>query len=190
MDLPEDKISLKEAGALAGVTDAAVRGWIRAGHIQRYEGAPPPSGGSPRAWVSRAEVRAYLVTSGRRPPAPPEPAEAADAAAEVQVVSRGEAGADAGEAAAVTIATLEGELALAREQGDRKALEAELAGAKALQLAAEARAAELRLLLAEERERVKGLEAELRALRAAQGLPWWRRLLGTAPAIEAPPIDE
>jgi len=91
--------------------------------------------------------------------------------------------------AMLEVMELRGALALAEKDVE---LRAELAGAGHQVAALEVRLAVMAAQLEDTRterddwrERHDAREAELVAVRAEKGLPWWRRLLGTSLALES-----
>ncbi len=68
-------------------------------------------------------------------------------------------------------------------QAERDGLAAVVEAQRGTVAALEARGRDLATALEVERANVAGLRAELEALRGAAGLPWWRRLLGSSPAL-------
>ena len=156
-------------GELVSVGDAAravdrsrdtVRRWVRAGKLTRHEGPLPAGGGSRPVLVDLDELRRLVVELGldADPPRPGVPSPAMD-------VGRGREAELAAELAVaavrVELAELRGRLALAEREAH---------------LAREA-LADVRADRDAWRDRVTAAEAELKALRAAGGAPWWRRLL-------------
>lgn len=179
MGEPDDLVPLAEAARRMGRSVSTLRRWTRDGHVTRHDGPPAPGGGSPLALVSMGEVLGYAAAAGlladpgggRAPvdredldtPATSPPALVADLEAARLRVELAEA------RAAVQLAELRGELrALAVE---RDALAAALTRAEAAE-------ADARREREHWRELAEARAAELEAMRAAGGRPWWRALLG------------
>lgn len=166
---PDDLIDYEEAGKLVDRSKNAVRWWVRNGHLQSW--LEEEGNANSKRLVSRAEVMAMMVTSGKlanpggpgRGTSAPTPSTDSGASVELRVKSAELDGSRA-EVAALRIAM----------EGLRAALEAEQARASAMGERAEVE----RLRAAEWKDRAEALNAEVMALRAAGGLPWWRKLLG------------
>jgi hypothetical protein len=161
-ELPTDLLPLREAATASDRSVSTLRGWVRSGQLRAYR----PDGADPRntpALVSLGELRALLVTSGaasdppRPPPAPP-------------AALREEA-----HAAALELVELRAALAIARAEAEGTRREA--AALHTALRVAEERVTDLTATVELERARVAAAEAEVAALRASAGLPWWRRLL-------------
>lgn len=149
---PLDLVPLKEAARQVDRSPSTLRDWIRAGELRGYAGEGTHPQNRPTL-VSVSELQALVVVAGkaahpgRRPPAE-DPAAARVSEVEIR--------------------------ALRAELDAERRVAAATAAALAL---AEAAAADLRLSLERERARADGAEAEVAALKAEKGLPWWRRLL-------------
>lgn len=176
---PPDLVAVREAAPLVDRSLSTLRAWVRAGEIPGYR--EEPGNGRSRLMVSRAELLAYAAAC-KVPDPPRRVSGTADdvlrvgavAAATVRAELEGRASLEA--ALRATVAALEGRCDdLAARAVEGSALRAEL-------VAVERRRAD------EWRERTERLEvelvgtrAELAALRLAQDLPWWRRLIGGPP---------
>ena len=171
---PDDLVQLREAARLVDRSPASLRRWIRDGVVPSYRGEGTAPENAP-VLVSVAELRAAVVTAGKlaEPGRPP------------TVAPRGPSDAE--------VVDLRRELVEARHAADlaRAELVGERSTSDALRLAVAAegaRARDLAAALEAERARVAGLSAELAALRTAERLPWWRRLLGVSTLATTPMI--
>ena len=197
-DRPLDLLPVREAAALVDRSVSTVKGWLRSGKLSKWR--EDPSSKASRAMVSRAELMAYAA--GELVPSPPRPGSGESpggSSAAVSPMPTAMPAEDAGEVVRlrVELAQSTGELvglralvvalreSLARlESSNDGALEA-IAENHAAVLAAERGRAEdakehartLAEALEAERARCAGLSAELAAVRAGTGQPWWRRLL-------------
>lgn len=170
-DRPPDLVSVREAARLVDRSPATIRAWVRAGDLRVWRGEGTHEANRP-ALVSRAEL--LHLAGVTKAPNPPRPGGAA----------RPEPPADGGE-----LDALRAQLDALRVQLDAARAVADARGETADALrstvgALEARARDLAADLERERARADAAERERDALRAAQGLPWWRRLL--APALPGP----
>jgi excisionase family DNA binding protein len=167
---PADLLAVREAARLVGRGYSTVRGWIAAGELEAYRGEGTHPRNAP-VLVSRAALMALCATSKSTHPGRPVALPASE-----------------GTAPAGELMELRAALAVARAERDgaRELVEAQRVTVAAL----EARARDLAEALEGERARVAGLTAELEALRAAAGMPWWRRLLA-GPTKQLPgPVGE
>lgn len=199
---PGDLISIVRAAAIAERSERTIRRWASAdgGKLQRWEGQPPVTGGPAPVLVSERQLMELLATSGQEPrltvsdapdtPEDIEPAPASDMAARSSDT--------------VQVVRLQGRLEAAELRAQIAALRAERDGLARLaedlrdlvdqeRRRWELERADHRTDLEAERERSRALEHELRATRALQGVPWWRKMLGgpvapTAAPETAPPL--
>lgn len=165
-DRPDDLVDYDEAGRLVDRSKSAVRWWVRNNQLQSWleeEGNPQS-----KRMVSKAALLAMVVQSGKSAhpggpgrgamvvsPPPQDPGIIIELRSDLRVKT----------------AELEG--ARSEVAALRVALEAERARVSAVEERAELE----RLRSAEWKDRAEALSAELNAVRAAAGLPWWRRLL-------------
>jgi hypothetical protein len=149
---PTDLIPLQAAARQVDRARTTIRGWITAGTLRSWRDGTDRN--SP-VLVSLAELR-LLAASGGLAPEPPRPPPAPSVLQERQTQE---------------LAALQARLK------DMERIEAEAELLK--QTVSDLRGSIQDLRLAVERERVRAdsAEAEVQTLRAAQGLPWWRRLL-------------
>jgi hypothetical protein len=178
-DRPGDLLDYNQAATEFDRSRNTVRWWVRSGQLRSWmEG----EGNHQRRLVSRAEVQALVVQAGKLaapggpgrgaiPDLVPSVPTAPTAASEPDVALRLEAAALRGE-----VAGLRGELTGAR--GELSALRLALEAERSRVAAVAERAEVERLRAAEWQDRAEALTAEVAALRAATGAPWWRRLLG------------
>ena len=157
-------VSVGDAARAVDRSRDTVRRWVRAGKLTRHEGPLPAGGGSRPVLVDLDELRRLVVELGLEA----EPMRPGGASPAVDLGRSREA-------------ELAAELAAAREVA---ALRVELAEVRGRLALAEREAHLAREALADARtdrdawrDRVTALEAELAAVRAAGGAPWWRRLL-------------
>lgn len=166
---PDDLIDYEEAGKMVDRSKNAVRWWVRNGQLQSW--LEEEGNANSKRMVSRSDVMTLMVTTnklanpggpGRGTPTPPA---SGDAGLSVELrVKTAELEGSRAEVAALKIAM----------EGLRAALEAEQARASTMGEHAQLE----RLRAAEWKDRAEALNAEVTALRAATGAPWWRRLLG------------
>lgn len=173
-DRPGDLLDYNQAATEFDRSRNTIRWWVRSGQLRSWlEG----EGNHQRRLVSRADVQALVVQAGKLavPGGPgrgaiPEPAPVVPTAAPAPDLL-------------VEVATLRGEVAglrgeLSGARGELAAVRLALEAERSRVASVEERAEVERLRAAEWRDRAESLTAELVALRAAAGLPWWRRLLG------------
>lgn len=171
---PDDLVPVREAARLVDRGYSTVRAWIADGALTPWKGEGTHPDNAPTL-VSRAEIFALAGASKSIRPGRRSTPSTTDATPSTPAV-------------AVEVAELRAELASAR--ADVAVVRAELAGARAELSSTRETLAEVRGRVVDlsatveaERARARGAEAERDALRNAAGLPWWRRLLGTAPAL-------
>lgn len=162
MERPDDLVDYDEAGRLVDRSKSAVRWWVRNGQLLSWleeEGNPQS-----RRMVSKSALLSMVVQTGKaaHPGGPgrstsPSPPPVSDESLRADL--------------RVKTAELEG--ARAEIAALRMALDAERARVSSVEERAELE----RLRSAEWKDRAEGLTAEVTALRAMTGLPWWRRLL-------------
>ena len=167
--MTDERLTMGEAARAADRSEATIRRWIRQGKLTRYEAPAPAHGGSAPVLLDRAELHALLVVEAKQPHEP-----RADSPTNPPATPPPGDGVSTGDGLRVELERTRGLLALAE-------LRAELEGERAARRAAETLAADLRSDRDAWRDRADAATAEARALRAALGLPWWRRLLGAAP---------
>ena len=151
-DRPGDLVPLQTAALQVDRARSTLRGWIASGALRSWR-----DGTGPKApiLVSLEELR-ILSASGSLATTPPRPPPSPSVAMERQ---------------AQELASLQARL----KDLERVEAEAELLRQTVTDLRGSVQ--DLRLSLERERVRADSAESELQALRAAQGLPWWRRLL-------------
>lgn len=165
---PDDLVPVREAARLVDRSTATIRAWVRAGELRVYRGEGTHEANRP-ALVSRAELLNVAgVTKAPHPPRPPRREEpvSPSPAASTPSPSPGPSSSPS-----PSVAELDALRALAASR------EETAAAVRSTVAALEARCVDLSAALDRERARADGLEAEISALRATQGLPWWRRLL-------------
>lgn len=158
---PLDLVDYDEAAILVDRHRNRIRAWVREGHLTSW----PSEDGKANAkrLVSKAELmKAVVVTGKSAHPGGP---------------GRAEPPPDGG-----AVAALQAQLDAERLKSTNleALLRAERQRAEALELVARAereRAEVERLRGGDWHDRATALQAEVTALRAEQGLPWWRRLL-------------
>ena len=202
-DLPTDLISLDVAEQVSERTRATLRRWMSSGLLQRYEGDKPARGGSHIALVSRGELLQVLVAKHQQPTStrgiidpPIIPVDdhprlllSDDDHPIIPVNDPLPPGADQPpgaefQEAMKALVDVEAELAAARAEVKRVTLVGEIAVVR-VELEAERRIttqlrqdiAAVRLDVEDWKGRHDARVAELEALRATTGSPWWRRLL-------------
>ena len=181
--MPNELVPVADAAKTIGKSPATIRRWIRAGKITRHEGQTPVHGGSPPAMVVLSEVVAMAGAMGSiRVDAPP--VQTARPPGDHQPFTVPDSSPD--------IADLRVELAIAQgavqvAQVERDSLERQL---EAEREAHRREAAELRhqvdhhrLASKDWQDRYDRAAAELRAVMQRDGLPWWRKLIGTRPEL-------
>jgi len=157
---PADLLPIREAARLVDRSYSTVRLWIAAGELEAYRGEGTHPANAP-VLVSRGAILALCAYSKSAKPGRPTAAAVSAPVAPAEAVERAELRAD---------------VAIARAERD---------GLAALVEALRGTVSTLTDALEAERATVAGMRAEVAALRGAAGLPWWRRLLGTSPALPA-----
>jgi polyhydroxyalkanoate synthesis regulator phasin len=206
MDTPE-LITLAAAAKFSERSQKTLKRWLKAGSLTRHEAATSTRGGSPRILIDKAELQTLLIAKGQLPKAwesTTAPVGGGDNGGQWETKLLGHAppkGVDTGTSlqlqlvelrGALRAAELRAELVESRWSGDLAAARAALEASEATRAALESQLVALRHQVEDlraERDdwkaRHDAREAELKAERTARGLPWWRRLLGTSPAVEA-----
>lgn len=166
---PDDLLPLPEAAALVDRSLSSLRAWLRAGRLVKHRERPEDSGS--RVLVSRAELLA--LAAGELAASPGRPAPGVPRSVAPEHTTRAE------------LEATRALLAVTREHLDelRRGHAQALALARDLVEAERARGEGLARELEAARAELQGARAELDALRAASGLPWWRRLLGGPPRL-------
>lgn len=155
MDRPEDLLDYDEAARVVDRSRDTIRAWVRSKELQSWPADEQKQ--NAKKLVSKAELMS-LVVQARKVAAPGGPHRV------VPEVSKAEL-----ETERLKVSGLEALVVALKGQ----------IGALEGQLGAEKERGEVERLRANEwKDRAAGLEAELMALRAASGSPWWRRLLG------------
>lgn len=183
---PDDLVPVREAARVVGRGYSTVRAWIAGGELVGWKGEGTHPDNAPTL-VSKGEILALAARSKSTHPGRPATS-STSAAGELATV----------DLPAPVVAELRAALALAEREREAARVEvaivrAELAG-KVAELTStretlaevRARVVDLSATVEAERARARGAEADRDALRAAAGLPWWRRLLGTSPALPGP----
>ena len=194
-DRPDDLIGLDRAAVLAERSRRSVRRWTKQGKLRHWVGSPPAAGGPAPILVSARDLMVLLADTGQQPRSDAVPSVPDTPGAALGPESAPALGVSAPPSAAVQVAILQTKLEaselradLARTTAERDALRRQVADLLG-QVEEHRRRWELersdrREEQAHARDRLQALEAELRALRGAEGQPWWRRLLpGPAPAL-------
>lgn len=155
-DRPTDLMTYDDAAVLVDRSRNTIRHWARAGQLKSW--AEVEGDKNSRRLVSRAAVLALAVQTGK-------------------AIHPGGPGRNDPPPAEIELRVCRAELEGAR---------AELTATKGMLESERSRAAVLtelveteRLRVAEWKDRADALSAELTAVRALQGLPWWKRLLST-----------
>lgn len=153
MDRPDDLLDYDEAARVVDRSRDTIRAWVRSKELQSWPVDEQKQ--NSRRLVSKTELM-QLVVSARKPVTPGGPGRAPEASrAELEVERLKVAGLEAVvQALRGQVAALEGQLSAEHERAEVE-----------------------RLRSSEWKDRAVALEAELQALRAAAGAPWWRRLL-------------
>lgn len=173
---PDDLVDYDQAAILVDRHRNRIRAWVREGLLQSW----PAEEGKTNAkrLVSKSELMKAVVVSGKAAH-PGGPGRADPALHPNQHSSGPEQIAPVSQALALALAQLDAERA--KVMGMEALLRAERQRAEALELVARAereRAEVERLRGGDWRDRATALQAEVEALRVAQGLTWWRRLIG------------
>lgn len=195
---PDDLISTSEAATIAERSERTIRRWTQpeVGKLTRWLGEPAVTGGAAPVLVSKRELMTVLAVtaqeprSGGRPNPETVSRDTADTPTDTDSADKRSSAAD------VRVAILEERLQAAELRAELAAMTAERDGlarqvedlrdqVEDQRRRADNAHAELRADLDTERDRSRALEAELRALRGVQGVPWWRKLLG-GPVAELP----
>jgi hypothetical protein len=188
----DELLTIEAAARAAERSEATIRRWIRAGELTSVAGVAPNSGGRAPACVRARDLFAYLAMSGQQP----------RVNTSAQAITHAQSRVYTHAQTPSIVATQPGEKAhepgtpamgnealalrveLVRMEGRCDVLRVELDAARARMELVEAERSRLTAELVEARrdrddwrERHDAREAELRALRAGAGLPWWRRLL-------------
>lgn len=192
-ELP-DRLPLADAARIAERHPETLRRWMRDGVLTRYEGPTPIHGGSAPVMVARDELLAHLAISGQQP-RPESPSKDVEGGgmppsteqvhtpqppplhAEIEALHRRLVEAEHRE----QLATLRGQLAVAKAEGEIAALRTEVEALRARLTSADHARIDMQRDRDDWKERHDAREAELLALRAIRG-PWWRRLLGSSEA--------
>lgn len=153
MDRPDDLVDYDEAARVVDRSRDTIRAWVRSKELLSWPADEQKQ--NAKRLVSKADLL-NLVVNSRKVATPGGP----------------------GRAPETTRADLETErLKVASMEAVTHALRGQI-GALEGQLSAERERAEVERLRASEwKDRATALEAELQALRAVSGTPWWRRLL-------------
>lgn len=169
-------LTIEQAATVADRSPRTLRRWVQGGHLTRHEGEAPEGGGSAPLLIDRQELLGYLATSGAQP--------RSDTDGQVDTDTQPDAQVDTSTRdLEVEIVKLRAEVELVRLTGEVARLKAELDGVRELLRVEDERRHRAELEVTEARDEVAALRAQLDALASMQGLPWWRRLLGTSPAI-------
>ncbi len=189
----DELLTIEAAARAAERSEATIRRWIRAGELTSVAGVAPNSGGRVPACVRARDLFAYLAMSGQQPRVNTSAQAIVHAQSRVYTHAQapGIVATQPGEKAdkPVSSPAMDNEalalrVELVRMEGRCDVLRVELDAARARVELVEAERSRLMAELVEARrdrddwrERHDAREAELRALRAEAGLPWWRRLL-------------
>ena len=182
-DCPNDLINVQTAAKMSQRSTRTIRRWFSpsVGKLTRYEGAPPEDGGPACVYVSAQELMNLLATS-RQKPRVSAPDSVADMSTQDGVAILDKS-LDTSSRTEIKLLQKQLEFATEKTELQLQMVEAEKQHLQRELLNTQNRVTELREDFLEARDRANALEAENRALRAAQGLSWWQRMIGgPAPA--------
>lgn len=152
MERPEDLLDYDEAAKVVDCSRDTIRAWVRSKELKSWPSDEQKA--NARRLVSKAELLG-LVVQAKKVQAPGGPGRLPEPNRELEMEKLKTAGLES------LVGALKGQV-----------------GALEGQLSAERERAEVERLRANEwKDRATALEAEMQALRAVSGSPWWRRLL-------------
>jgi hypothetical protein len=170
--MPEQRklLTVKEASVIAERSDKTVRRWIRQGKLKKYEQGSE-GGGSPLVLIDQAELLNLLVSTGQAPVDHPHD--------QVSDHPHDHPVAPSMEVQELQMRLLKSEAATvqAELQGALNTAQTELELWKTRARESETREQAARSEIQEWKDRHDQLAAELKVLRAQQGLSWWQKLL-------------
>lgn len=155
---PDDLVSVKEAAKMVDRGVSTVRSWVRSEQLTGYREDPNRS--NSRLMVSTQDL--MILAGTTKNPEPPRPGSVAKQEAEPPRDD------------SVMVKALVSAMEQTAETERKRAEEWRI------------RAEEWKLEAEQARAELAGARAELEALRAARGMSWWQRLIGTEPTQQIP----
>ena len=182
--MPSQTLTVQEAATTSERSESTIRRWLREGTLTRHAGPIPPRGGSASIRIDSEELFAHLAMSGQVP----------RESTAIQPSER--VSTEPGVGTEHTPSSVEIEVAVLREQlgserlrGQVSTLQSELESAQRELMQARHALEDMRRTRDDWRDRYDASEAEQKALRASlqarEGLPWWRKLIGTSSSSTA-----